>query len=55
MPTIHDNKEKIFTKGLNEALASSKRADFCVGYFNSQLQDVFFFPEEPFCRKFLTT
>jgi superfamily II DNA or RNA helicase len=34
MPTIYDNKENILTKGLNEALASSKRADFCVGYFN---------------------
>jgi superfamily II DNA or RNA helicase len=34
MPTIYDNQEKILTKGLNEALASSKRADFCVGYFN---------------------
>jgi hypothetical protein len=34
MPTIYDNKERILTIGLNEALASSKRADFCVGYFN---------------------
>jgi superfamily II DNA or RNA helicase len=34
MPVIYDNKEYILTKGLNEALESSKRADFCVGYFN---------------------
>ena len=34
MPTIYDNKEHILSKGINEALASSKRADFCIGYFN---------------------
>ena len=34
MPTIYDNQAKILIKGLNEALAASKRADFCVGYFN---------------------
>jgi hypothetical protein len=34
MPIIYDNQEKILTKGLNEALARSKWADFCVDYFN---------------------
>jgi len=34
MPTIYDNKEQILSKGINEALVSSKRADFCIGYFN---------------------
>ncbi|MDR0910205.1 MAG: phospholipase D-like domain-containing protein [Spirochaetaceae bacterium] len=34
MPTIYDNKAKFLSKGLNEALAGSVRADFCVGYFN---------------------
>ena len=33
MPTIYDNKEKILAKGINEALTTAKRADFCIGYF----------------------
>jgi len=34
MPTIYDNREHILSRGINEALVSSKRADFCIGYFN---------------------
>jgi superfamily II DNA or RNA helicase len=34
MPTIYDNKENILSVGINESLATSKRADFCIGYFN---------------------
>jgi len=34
MPTIFDNIENHFTKGLNECLKVSNRTDFCVGYFN---------------------
>jgi len=33
MPTIYDNREKVLAKGINEALATAKRADFCIGYF----------------------
>lgn len=34
MPTIYDNIEKKFSKGLRLHLSSAKRVDYCVGYFN---------------------
>ena len=34
MPKIYDNIENFLTKGLNQTLELSQRADFCVGYLN---------------------
>ncbi len=34
MPKIYDNIENHFVQGLTDVLGASKRADFCVGYFN---------------------
>lgn len=34
MPTIYDNIEKRLEEGLINTLKVSKRADFCIGYFN---------------------
>ena len=34
MPTIYDNIEKYLEEGLTKTLDKSKRADFCIGYFN---------------------
>ncbi|MGV8091387.1 MAG: hypothetical protein AB2L24_05910 [Mangrovibacterium sp.] len=33
MSTIYDNIEKYLEEGLNRTLETSKRADFCIGYF----------------------
>ena len=34
MPTIFDNIENILKEGLNKTFEKSRRADFCIGYFN---------------------
>ena len=34
MPTIYDNIKTSFEEGLTKTLDKSKRADFCIGYFN---------------------
>jgi superfamily II DNA or RNA helicase len=34
MPNIYDNIEKYLEEGLKRTLDQSKRADFCIGYFN---------------------
>jgi hypothetical protein len=34
MPTIYDNIENQFLRGLSNSLEVATRADFCVGYFN---------------------
>jgi hypothetical protein len=34
MPTIYDSIAAKLEIGLNKTLATAKRADFCIGYFN---------------------